>query len=649
MNPELNKSVLIFLLSSIGLIVFPHIYHLPPIIFSFFFLLLGWRFAGIWKPLWLPNNLLILLLMACGIALFFSQHQGLFGRDAGTRLFVIAMGLKLMEIKTTRDLYLLSYLAFIVAASQFLYEQSLFMAIYIFAVCAALLATLVSMNIDKPRRPAVLKTTASIIGQALPITLVLFVLFPRLEAPRWLSVEEKQQTKSGLSDSMEPGSISDLGLSDELVFRVRFSGTMPPPNQRYWRGPVLSHTDGKRWTQSPSQDYQPILNTPQVSGSPYHYTLLLEPQGKNWVFGLDMPTQFSTALTRNASYQLISSGKLDQRAEYNITSYAHYNTGTLSRAELKDAKQLPAAPSVKIKQLVAQLQGNDSSPEQFIHQLLTHFKTEDFHYTLTPPLMEDNPIDTFLFSTRTGFCSHYAAAFVYLMRVADIPARVVTGFQGGELNAVGDFLEVRQANAHAWAEVWLAQRGWVRFDPTAAIAPERIEHNVNIDQLELGGLITYATDESAVYHWLKQTRQLWSNVDYNWQRWVINYDNRNQSRFLSSVGINDIKAMMYWMLAIIALITAVLGGFLLHQKQQAVDKSLLIYRRFCQKLAKHGLLRQTGEGETAFAERIKITLPDQAHAIDQITATFIKLRYGRVSTPQDLAQLQQWVIEFKVQ
>jgi len=204
-----------------------------------------------------------------------------------------------------------------------------------------------------------------------------------------------------------------------------------------------------------------------------------------------MPAEYALPLSQNANYQLITSEKPDKRTEYKITSYLNYNTGTITRTEYKDATQLPDEPSGKIKQLVKQLHGFDSSPDDFIKQLLNHFRREDFHYTLTPPLMEENPIETFLFETRYGFCSHYAAAFVYLMRVANIPARVVTGYQGGELNKVGNFLEIRQADAHAWAEVWLENKGWVRFDPTAAIAPERIERGINIDQLIPGGAISY--------------------------------------------------------------------------------------------------------------------------------------------------------------
>ncbi|MGZ5009992.1 MAG: transglutaminase TgpA family protein [Methylobacter sp.] len=646
MKPELDKNILIFLLTSIGLIVFPHVYHIPAAVFGFFCLLLSWRFIGVWKPNRLPGKLAILLLAVSGIGLLYSQHQGLFGRDAGTNLFITALGLKLLEIKTERDLYLINYLAFIVAASQFLYEQSILMAAYILLVCCVLLATLVYINSSKAKTLTAVKTAVIITVQALPIAVALFVLFPRLEAPKWMLFNDSHRAETGLSDSMEPGSISELGLSEQLVFRVKFAGAIPPPQQRYWRGPVLSYTDGKRWTQA---TFQKPSRKPAVAGTSYQYTLLMEPQDKNWVFALDMPQEFSAPLILNAGYQLITSERSDQRAEYKVTSYPDYNTGPISPGEYKAATQLPGEPSDKIKQLVGQLHGFDSAPDNFINQLLNHFKIEDFHYTLTPPFMEENPIESFLFKTRYGFCSHYASAFVYLMRVAHIPARVITGYQGGELNKVGGFLEIRQADAHAWAEVWLENRGWVRVDPTVAIAPERIEREINLDrQTGYGIAATNNYLPRPAYNWLKQARQLWGNVDYNWQRWVINYDNKSQSNFLSSFGINDFKTMIYWMIAVIAAITAALCWFLLYQKPKAADKVVLIYNRFCKKLVKHGLSRDAGEGVKDFAERVQLKLPGQSEEIDQITALFIKLRYGREATLEDLQQLKARVGLFKV-
>jgi transglutaminase-like putative cysteine protease len=651
MSFESNKNVLIFLLSSIGLIALPHINHVPKAVFIFFYLILGWRFAGIWKKNWLPNAAATFILTLLGLALLYVQHQGILGRDAGTNLFMIALALKLMEIKKERDIYLINYLAFIVAASQFLFEQSILMAAYILLVSCALLATLTLINSRHLEILPALKIAGTIIVQAIPVAIVIFIFFPRVEAPRWMWFTDKNEARAGLSDYMEPGSISNLGLSDELVFRVKFSGSPPPPHFRYWRGPVMSHTDGKRWTPTKHSDFQKNIPEPSVTDQPYRYTLLMEPQNKNWVFALDMPTEYPTQLSRNADYQLLTSENPEKRAEYKITSYPEFNSGLLTRADYQKSTQLPEQPSSEIILLAKHLRGFDAPPEVFIKQLLNHFRTENFRYTLSPPLLEENPIETFLFETRSGFCSHYASAFVYLMRVAKIPARVVTGYQGGEMNEVGQFLEIRQKDAHAWAEVWLENKGWVRFDPTAAIAPERIERSVEADQLVLGGEISFdatSVRAKAAFNWLRQARQLWNSVDYNWQRWVINYNSINQSKFLSSFGINDVKTMVYWMAAITAIITALLSAFLFVQKPRPTDKSLLLYKKYCKKLAKRGFTRSAGEGAMDFAQRIKARLPEHSTEIDRITTVFIKLRYGRDPTREDLRQLNRMICLFKI-
>jgi transglutaminase-like putative cysteine protease len=570
------------------------------------------------------------------------------GRDAGTALFVTALGLKLLEIKSPRDIYLINYLAFIVAGSQFLYQQSILMAIYILFVCCVLLATLISINSQNPQTLTSLKTAAVIIAQALPIAIVIFILFPRIDAPRWMLFEDTHQAKSGLSDSMEPGSISRLGMSYELAFRVKFQGDIPPPRLRYWRGPVFSYTNGKRWTQSNSRFFDKFMDKTQFSGKAYHYTLLLEPQNHNWVYALDMPAQYSNPLSRNNRYQLVTRNAPEERAEYQVTSYPQYNTGYITKTEYRDNLQLPDSPSDKITALVKKLKGFDEPPEVYIEQLLNHFKTEKFYYTLMPPLMEDNPIETFLFETHYGFCSHYASAFVYLMRVANIPARGVAGYQGGELNKVGEFLEVRQANAHAWAEVWLEDKGWVRFDPTTAIAPERVEQDVNIAlQIASGAVnftpVTFSIDNMS---WLKRGQHLWSSMDYSWQRWVINYNNANQSDFFESLGILDIKTVFYWLLICISSISAILAWFILRNNHPQTDPAVLLYQSFCKKLDK--LQIKTGEGARSFADRIKKTYPEQAQDVDDITGLFIKIRYQPNSDFEDLKCLKDLVRHFKI-
>ncbi len=437
---------------------------------------------------------------------------------------------------------------------------------------------------------------------------------------------------------MEPGSISDLGMSDKLVFRAKFTSAMPTPAQRYWRGPVFAYTDGKLWSKANSRSFEQQLAKPRFSGQAHEYTLLMEPRDKNWLYALDLPSQLPKPLFQNAYYQVLSMDNPDKRSEYKLISYPSYNTGALSDAERSVNLQLPAKPSEKINDFVKQLQGFSKPPQVFINNILQHFRTEDFHYTLTPPLMEENPIETFLFTTRYGFCSHYSAAFVYLMRVAGIPARVVTGYQGGEYNKVGDFLEIREADAHAWAEVWLVHQGWVRVDPTAAVAPERVEKNLDLEELVPGGIIRFSNDSdvhSGAYQWLKQATQLWSHVDYNWQRWVINYNTKNQAQFLASLGIFDLKTMLYGLLVSLFVLTCLLSWVLLRQQRAKPDRLLLAYQRYCRKLAKCGLHRNPAEGELSFAERAKQQLPEHAEAIQQITALYLKLRYGKQSSTQD--------------
>jgi protein-glutamine gamma-glutamyltransferase len=646
-DSSLSKHSLIFLLTSIGLITLPHSQHIPVPLFAFFAVLLIWRFVGVWRGTWLPNRLLLFVLMVLGIALLYSQHLGVFGLDAGTSLIVVALGLKLLEIHGKREIYLVVFLAFIVAASQFLYEQSILMAAYILLVCAVLLATLVIQNSRQPQTLAALKTALIIIFQALPIATVIFVLFPRIEAPRWMWLEDKTQAKSGLSNTLEPGSISDLSLSGELVFRVRFNGEPPPPRQRYWRGPVYSFTDGVRWMAAAPG--RPDTKT-TFTGQSFSYTLLMEPQKEHWVFALEMPEQFDQSLRRNGLFQLLTKKKPGDRNEYTITSNPDYQTDDIEEDLRRENLQLPRRPSDRINALVETLHGFDAEPETFIGNLLGHFRQENFHYTLTPPLMPDKPIETFLFEQRAGFCSHYATAFVYLMRVAKIPARVVAGYQGGELNKVGNFLEIRQADAHAWAEVWLAGKGWVRFDPTAAIAPERIDRGVNVDLQIASGAVNFApvVVGAKTLSWLKHGRQLWQSVDYNWQRWVINYDTENQSQFLAGLGINDWAALARWLIGSIAVITLLLAGWVLKSRKKGIDKALLQYRCFCNKLAKAGVEIRPGEGPKDFAERAKALRPELSCQIARITALYIRLRYEANANIDDIRQLKNRIAKLKL-
>ena len=646
-----NKKCLVLLLASVGLITLPHIQHTPGPIIIYFSLMLCWRFIGIWHTQLLPHRIVIFLLTLGSFFLLYSQHQTVLGRDAGTSLFITAMGLKLLEIRSKKDVYIVTFLAFIIAAAEFLFLQNILMAVYTLSISCILLATMVCINSLEPVILPTFKSAAGIILQAIPLMLVMFIFFPRLSAPRWMIFADSGSALTGLSDSLEPGSISQLGMSDELVFRVRFADQVPAQKLRYWRGPVMSKTDGRRWFRGKLSTQTGATDAISHQGKAYHYTLMMEPQKNNWVFALDMPAKFPATLTMNADLQLLRASDAQQRAEYRVTSYPQYNTGRLSAADFNDMIQLPKPASTRIKTLVAKLRGFDGTPEVYIEQLLKYFREQNFYYTLHPPLLHEKPIESFLFDTRRGFCSHYATAFVYLLRVAKIPARVVTGYQGGSVNKLGNFLEIRQANAHAWAEVWLQQRGWTRIDPTAAVAPERIEQDVNIDLQIASGEVNFSSFIPAAGSfstWLKQSRYLWNSIDYNWQRWIINYNNNLQSRFLSSLGITSLTHAVYLLALCVAFITLLIYLLMFYSRKPPTDQALLWYKKFCAKLAAAGIKIRTGEGARDFAQRSSRSIPGAQEQITRITDLYIRLRYSKAFEAEDFTHLKNRVRLFRL-
>ncbi len=645
---SMNTSALVFLLSSLGLIVLPQFNNLPFILFVMFYVLWGWRFIGIWHPHYLPGRGVILLCAVCAISIMTWLKLGFLGRDAGIAIFTTALGLKLLELKSQRDIFLLSCLAFISACTLFLYQQSIFMTVYIIFTSCTLLSTLVLSNHTCTPAQAN-KTAFTLMLQGLPLALIMFIFFPRLEAPRWLLFDDPNTAISGLAESMEPGAISRLGLSDQLAFRVKFSGKIPPLQQRYWRGPVLSYTDGKSWHQIKPEQKRIRTTRIDFSGDAYQYTLLMQPQQLNYVYALEFASDYPPSLALNSNYQLVSTLGSEQHREYQLTSFSRSARQTLSTHERTTNLQLPNEPTESITSLIEQLDGESGAPTAFISNLLNYFKTQHFRYTLTPPLMEEQPIEQFLFDIRAGFCSHYATAFVYLMRVAGIPARVITGYQGGEMNAVGEFMEIRQANAHAWTEVWLENKGWTRIDPTAAVAPERIEQNVNIDQQIANGTVTFTPiNNRQALSWMRHMRYVWNNLDYNWQRWIINYGSNNQAVLLEFLRLFNIHNLMHALLLFTVLIFGVICIVLLRQSHTPVkDPVYLLYQKFCRKINRITQLEiKTGEGPKDFARRICSHHPNLANQVNSITSLYIKIRYQPRHDKSDMLSLKQQIRMF---
>ncbi|MGR8980320.1 MAG: transglutaminase TgpA family protein [Gammaproteobacteria bacterium] len=644
---ELNPNRILLLLTAAGLAVLPHFTHLPMSLAIWFLCLFAWRLLGVWHPRHLPDGALHYLIILSGIALLYREYSGAWSIETGPVVFIVALSVKLLELDKKRDAYLVGYLIFILTGSLLLFRQNLGSICYGIVICWVLLADLVAVNSDRPRYKTALRRAGIMMCQALPMTAMIFVLFPRAPSPAWDFFKEEVKAQSGLSDTLEPGSINRLALSPKLAFRAKFNGKIPPRNQLYWRGPVFSYTsDGRVWEMSKNDFVVHFQDKTRFRGAAYDYTLLLEPQSRNWVYALNMPAAYDDSLRRNDNYQLTSRTKPGEAAQFSIVSYPNFNTGYITKTEYRENRRLPGAPSERVVDLVRQLQGFEGKPEIFIDRLMTYFREQKFSYSLRPPLMEENFIETFLFQVRSGFCNHYAAAFAYLMRVADIPARVVTGYQGGEFNAVGKFLEIRQANAHAWAEVWLQGKGWVRVDPTTAILPGRIEQEVNVTEQVERGVVSLSSGLNGLQDdrsWLKTAQQIVDSVDYHWQRWFVMYGTENQSLLLAKMGIGSLKKNSFLLVAALAVIMLGLGGRQLWIRPVEDDPALKLYRRFCRKMAKAGIVIRPGEGPADFAVRAKAQKPEYSRLIDEVTHIFVRLRYYPSPSADDLKRLKKRV------
>jgi len=478
----------------------------------------------------------------------------------------------------------------------------------------------------KPR----LRIATTLLLQAIPLTLILFVLFPRVQGPLW-GLPQDAYASSGLDDKMSPGSVSKLTLSDAVAFRVIFNSQPPRRDQMYWRGPVLSNFDGHIWTPGRGGSVRAKAAQLDNLASPIDYIVTLEPHNKTWLFALEMPTQVSIPAGMTYDFQVQQRSPVTSRLRYT----AHSQLGFRANAEedplqLQRALDFPRSLNPRAQQLAAEWRANSGSDEAVVRAAIAYFKREGFLYTLSPPPLGTHEIDDFLFGTRKGFCEHYASGFVYLMRAAGVPARVVTGYQGGEYNALGNYYIVRQSDAHAWAEVWLRGRGWVRIDPTAAAAPSR---------LELGMAAALPESDSAALPLMARTQLPWLtsfrfNLDAltnQWNQWVLGYNPERQFAFLTRMGMKEItwQNMAFTMMGGVALLVGLFTLLMLRKLAgRNTDEAQRLYLKFCRKLAKRGIVRGAHEGPQDFAARAAQIKPQLAPAIADITARYVALRYG---------------------
>jgi len=647
----ISRNTTLWLLASLLLAFAPHTLRLP-IMLSALCLLFGtWRFILEQRSTTvLPHRLIRALLLCTTLIIVYLHYGTLFGREAGIALLACMLALKLLEMRSIRDYVVVILLGYFLAITLVLDNQSLTMAAFMLVVAFMLTATLIDLNLTNRNSPISvnLKFTAKLFSQAVPVMLILFFLFPRIPGPLWSLPSDSHSGTTGISEEMSMGSISDLAQSDKVAFRVAFKDKVIANNLSYWRGPVLWETDGKNWSAGDNTNTN-HRNSYRPTGDPISYTVTLEAHNKKWLYGLDLPATAPPQTIINQNFQLITQTAINELIRYTLTSYSQYQTGPLSSHETRRALQLPTNRNSRAIALGQQWRQQLRSPQAIVNHALQHFNQQPFAYTLKPPLLGDNPVDEFLFETQQGFCEHYAASFTVLMRAAGIPTRIVTGYQGGDFNPVGNYLIVRQRDAHAWTEVWFENEGWVRIDPTASVAPERVEEGAETTFSELFDRQSTLQFNNSFFtsNWLKM-HYGWDSLNNSWNQWVIGYDSLKQSQLLSHIGINSIKQMAIAMvIAIIVALTALLL-FSIYRSRKNQDVVSSIYQRFCHKVSVIGLQRQPHEGPVDFAQRIIHQRPDLAPQILQINDLYIALKYRPRHTQQQVRHLQQQVQRLKL-
>ncbi len=584
-------------------------------------------------PARIPSWTLVLFAVAAAYSVRASFGY-LVGRDPSVAFLFILVAIKFLETRSRRDGTLLVCLACFLLITPFFYSQSIIAAIAALPAILLVGVSLDALSSDEhdSNRPyawrSAMKRSGVMMLQGLPVALLLFVLFPRLSAPLWgLPTDFGAQT--GLSDSMSPGQISELSLSDAVAFRVDFETAPPPASQRYWRGPVFSRFDGRTWSAGLMQfggEFTPS-DAPAIT-----YTVTLEPSFRPWLFALDLPAalpRLAAGASTGAPVVLTRDQQLLLRAP--VTDSVRYTQISIMRSTYPAAAG-EAAHNLAVGRgnprtlaFARELREQHPDDRAYIQAILERFNREAFVYTLAPPFLDRDPVDLFLFDERRGFCEHYASAFVVMLRAAGIPARVVTGYQGGQMNPQGGYLIVRQSDAHAWTEA-LIDGKWHRFDPTAAVSPSRIELGLG-GAMPAGELVPFLARLEGT--WLHTVRLGWDAFNHDWRRNVVGFNYDRQRSLWRDLELDRFAAwqIVAGLAAIVFMWGALVIGWLMWKRRRQ-ERALVLWDDLNRRLARAGLPRQPHEGPLAFADRAATRWPQFAIAFAAIGKSYATLRYG---------------------
>jgi len=630
----------------------PHTQHQPLWLSGLFVLFVLWRVLLLKLDRKPPGIFLRFGLTVAMLFLVVAHYHTIFGRSAGSALLIVFAGLKILETRDLRDAMFCNSLIMVIVLSAFLFDQSPATAAYGLLSLVIVVANFHSLIAPRGfSLKRVIKLTLLVLLNGIPLALAVYILFPRIEGSLWGIAPDPFQSTTGIGEEMSPGDVNRLSLNDAVAFRVTFEGDAPALDQLYWRVKVLNQFNGRVWRRVQTGGFIPRTEAGADSRE-YRYNVSLEITNRTWLPVLDAPTGID-AIGRVTGNNLgVSFNKILQRTRFDATAIIPgYSVAKPDRMDTV----INAGMSEPVERLARDFSAAGADAFETARRILDYFRNQDFYYTLEPPLMGRDPVDQFLFEERRGYCEHYASAFTTLMRIAGFPARVVTGYQGGEFNENGNYYIVRQSDAHAWAEIWIADQGWTRVDPTAAVAPERIEYGLDalrrLDERELGGLSVDEIDNALKLSWWElQVDRLWLFSDamtFQWNRWVMSYGPEQQKELLRKLGIDEPDWGWMALSLMICFAIFLLATYLVLSRRGIPPESPRKYFHLFQKrLAKVGINEQTGEGPWDFSRRAAAELPANSSEILSIGSLYTKLRYGTPDPALELSNLKRKVSEF---
>ena len=631
------------LVASLALVVTPHMLRAPLWIGAFVFCLYAWRTLAAARDLPLPPRWLLFAITAAALGSVWIEYRTLFGRGPGILLLAVFSGLKMLETRTHRDAAMVAFLCYFLIITNFLFTQSIPTALLMGVALVAITATVVGLN--APQRPlrANLRTAGLLLAHAAPAALVLFLLFPRVQGPLWGLPQEAFQAVTGLSETMAPGNVASLAQSDAIAFRAEFRGDPPPQRFRYWRGPVLWDFDGRTWRMG-----SPTLAQfqPPEGGGRTDYSIILEAHDRPWLFSLETAASQPERSRFTHDGQFLALAPVRSRLRYEMSSLSQPAPAAREEAwALRRALRLPPGFNPRATALAEELRRDGAGDRDILQRAIDFLRVGQYGYTLEPPLLGQHSVDEFLFTTKAGFCEHFASAFVFLMRAAGVPARVVTGYQGGDLNPVDQIITVRQSEAHAWVEVYLRDAGWLRVDPTAAAVPNRIEVGLS-RAVPAGEQLPFMMRPQ--FEWLRSARYQWEAMTHRWNLLVLGYNPDRQRDLLAFAGMKDAdwRNLTVLLFSVLGALTALLAVWALRNFTRP-DPVQTAWLAFCRKLAASGLKRAPHEGPRDYAERAARRLPPAEAAIRGIAALYIALRYGAERPAQQVDEFRRRVHEFR--